>query len=93
MVIVQVNAFPLLSNGMKFPGVLDSLQEFSWQSRYCSVCTGVHARVYVYLLWWVWDALNRCLEHLPPGHALCTLRRLSTPVCIFVNTLSAGYAH
>jgi len=23
----------------------------------------VFARVYVHLLWWVWHALNRCLEH------------------------------
>ena len=35
-------------------------------------------RVYVYLLWCVWDAVNRCLEHLPPGHVqVCTLRQMS----------------
>ena len=25
-----------------------------------AVCIGVHARVYVHLLWWMWHARNRC---------------------------------
>ena len=57
---------------------------------------GVQVRVCVHLLWWVWHALNALNRDLrAPVHIqMCTLHRCrSTPVYIFVTTLSAGCAH
>jgi len=60
-----------------------------------AVGTGVYARVYVLLLWWVWHALNRYLEHqcMSRCRCVCCDRCLLTPVYMFVSTLSAGCAH
>ena len=57
-------------------------------------CIGVHARVYVRMLWCVWHALNRCLEQLcmciASVYAMTCVVKL---VYIYLNTLSTGYAH
>ena len=51
------------------------------------VCRCCHVQV----LWWVWHALNRCLEH----QCMCRCVRFDmcvlTPVHIFMNTFFTGY--
>jgi len=61
----------------------------SLHCRHRRVCKGVC----VHFLCWVWHAPNRCLEHHCMRRCVRKDRFLSTPVYMFVNTLSAGCEH
>mmetsp|Transcript_45676 Transcript_45676/g.66937 ORF Transcript_45676/g.66937 Transcript_45676/m.66937 type:complete len:106 (+) Transcript_45676:154-471(+) len=61
--LVQFSVFCLPSIGTKLFKIVDIVPCFSWRCSSCAVGIGVHAWLRMHFLWWVWHALNQCLEH------------------------------